>query len=154
VEINEHFEATISTHGVVEVTIEAVVADIFKTFTGMLVEALLGQVVDSTLETSRRNTLLPHSLTRHNQGLTRALPSTMAGMRMKRITKTYSDHRKNCKLRIRKQPRRRKRSRCHHQADHPQLGHKASRTRQSSALPSKDHLRLLRPHQSRKFLQN
>jgi hypothetical protein len=51
VEINEHFEATISTHGVVEVTIEAVVADIFKTFTGMLVEALLGQVVDSTLGT-------------------------------------------------------------------------------------------------------
>jgi len=52
-----HFNAR-----VVEVTIEVVVADIFKTFTGMLVEALLGQVVDSTLETSRRNTLLPTAL--------------------------------------------------------------------------------------------
>jgi hypothetical protein len=156
VAINEDFEVIISILGVFEEIIEAAAVDISKTFIGTLVEDLPVQVADSitALEMSHHNMLLLNNYTRNRQGLTMAPLSTMVRLRMKRMAKTYSDRLKSCKLRIRKLPRRRMRSRCHLQADHPPPGHKASRTRQSSASPSRDHLRLLPLLQNPRYLKS
>ena len=95
VEINELSEAIISIH-------EVVAADIFKIFTGTQEEQLLVPDADNILATSHRNKLLPNHHIRHKQDHTRAPPSTMVELRMKRMGKTYSDPLRSCKLRIRK----------------------------------------------------
>lgn len=154
VEINVLFEAIISTHEVVAVTIEAVAADIFKIFTGTQAERLLVPDADNILGTSHRNKLLPNNRIRHKQDHTRAPPSTMVELRMKRTEKTYSDPLRSCKLRIRKKSRRKTRSRCHPQAGHHQQGRKVSRTPQSSALLSRDHRRQPQLHRSQRSLQS
>jgi hypothetical protein len=120
VEINVPFEAIISTHEVVAVTIEAVAADIFKIFTGTQEERLLVPDADNIRGMSHRNKLLPNNRIRHKQDHTRAPPRTMVELRMKRTGKTYSDPPRSCKLRIRKKSRRKTRSRCHPQAGHLQ----------------------------------
>ena len=154
VEINELSEAIISIHEVVAVTIEAVAADIFKIFTGTQEEHLLVLDADNILGTSHRNRLLPNHRIRHKQDHTRAHPSTMVELRMKRTEKTYSDPLRSCKLRIRKKSRRKTRSRCHPQAGHPQQARKVSKTPRSSALLSRDHRRQPRPHRSQRSPQS
>jgi hypothetical protein len=146
VEIIEDFEVTISIPGAREEIIEAAEVGLSKIFIGMLVEGLQGQVVDSTtaLETSLLNTLLLNNHTRNKQALTMEHLSIMFKLRRKRTARTYSDLPKSCKLRIRKLPRRKRTSRCLRQADQLLRGHKASRTRQSLALPSRDPLKLPR----------
>jgi hypothetical protein len=154
VEISEASEAIISICEAGEATIEGVVVGISKTFTGMPEEGLLGQAVDNIRGMSHHSTLLRNSHTLHNQDLTRTLPNTMPEPQMKRMGKTFSDRPRSCKSRTRNQPRRKMRSKCHHQADHHRLDHKVSKTHQSLVLPSRDLLRPPRLHQSQRSLQS